>query len=85
MLAEVRANAEEKKKLEVALENTTTYLKAAELANEELGNELAELLVLANIPNAKKEELYSRHLAAVKEMHEAVNTEVIPNDHGTEE
>ena len=50
------------------------------LANVELANEVAELLVLANIPNSKKEELYSRHLAAVGAIAEAekieVNTEV---------
>lgn len=85
LLAEVRSSAEEKKRLEEALEKTQTYLKASELANVELGNELAELLVLANIPNSKKEELYSRHRAAVDEIIKAEHTEVISNDHGTEE
>ena len=85
LLAEVRESAEEKKRLEETLDKTMTYLKAAELANVELGNELAELLVLANIPNSKKEELYSRHRAAVDEIIKAEHTEVISNDHGTEE
>lgn len=73
MLAEVRANAEEKQKLEQALTEVQAYLKTAKLANVELANEVAELLVLANIPNSKKEELYSRHLAAVGAIADAEN------------
>lgn len=65
LLAEIRQSDEEKKKLEVALTEVENYLKTAKLANTELANEVAELLVLANIPNSKKEELYSRHRAAV--------------------
>lgn len=65
LLSEIRKNDEEKKKLETALTEVESYLKTAKLANTELANEVAELLVLANIPNAKKEELYSRHRAAV--------------------
>ena len=80
LLAEVRANAEEKMKLEQALSDASAFIKTAKLANVELANEVAELLVLANIPNSKKEELYSRHLAAVGAIAEAekieVNTEV---------
>lgn len=76
LLAEVRQNAEEKKRLEAALTEVETYLKTAKLANVELANEVAELLVLANIPNSKKEELYSRHLAAVGAIADAEKTEV---------
>ena len=47
------------------LDNTTDKLETCCRANIEFANELAELLVLANIPNAKKEELYARHRAAV--------------------
>lgn len=47
------------------LDNTTKSLETCCRANIEFANELAELLVLANIPNAKKEELYARHRAAV--------------------
>lgn len=65
LLAEIRQSAEEKKKLEAALADVEAYLKTAKLANVELSNELAELLILANIPNSKKEELYSRHRAAI--------------------
>ena len=51
------------------------YIKASKLANVELANELAELLVLANIPNSKKDELYSRHIAAVAAISDAEKTE----------
>lgn len=80
LLAEVRQNAEEKKRLETALNEVENYLKTSKLANVELANEVAELLVLANIPNSKKEELYSRHLAAVGAIAEAERTEVKEDD-----
>ena len=78
LLAEIRQSDEEKKKLEAALTEVENYLKTAKLANVELSNEVAELLVLANIPNAKKEELYARHRAAVDALDAAdhKNTEV---------
>lgn len=84
LLAEFRANAEEKQKLEKTLAEVQTFLKTAKLANVELANEVAELLVLANIPNSKKEELYSRHLAAVGAIADAEKTEVIADDNGKE-
>mgnify|MGYP006988395742 CR=1 FL=1 len=65
LLAEVRQSDEEKKKIEAALAKADNHLQMSKLANTELANEVAELLVLANIPNSKKEELYSRHRAAV--------------------
>lgn len=80
LLAEVRKNAEEKKTLEGLIAEVENYLKTAKLANVELSNEVAELLVLANIPNAKKEELYSRHRAAVDALASAEQTEVIVDD-----
>ena len=79
-LTECRANAEDKEKLAGMLAKADTFIESAKLANKELANEIAELLCLANIPNSKKEELYSRHLAAVKGIAEAENTEVIHND-----
>lgn len=84
LLAEFRVNVEEKHKLEQALADVHTFLKSAKLANVELANEVAELLVLANIPNSKKEELYSRHLAAVGAISDAEKTEVITDDNGNE-
>ena len=85
LLAEVRQNDEEKKRLETALTQVESYLKTAKLANVELANEVAELLVLANIPMAKKQELYARHLAAVGAITDAENTEVKTDDNGKEE
>lgn len=78
LLAEIRQSDDEKKKLEAALTDVEGYLKTAKLANVEFANELAELLVLANIPNAKKEELYARHRAAVDAIDAAdhIKTEV---------
>ena len=77
LLSEIRSNAEEKKSLEETLASVETFLKTAKLATLELSNEVAELLVLANIPNSKKEELYARHTKAVHEL-ETVE-EVIAN------
>ena len=81
LLEEYRSNAVEKQKLEQTLNEALTYIKTAKLANVEFANELAELLVLANIPNSKKDELYSRHIAAVKAIEKA---EVTTNDNGEE-
>jgi hypothetical protein len=67
-------------KMESMFSENSKYLKATRLANLELANEVAELLVLANIPNSKKDELYARHLAAVNaiaEAESAVETEEV--------
>lgn len=80
MLEEIRKNAEEKQSLEEMLCSVKKALETLKLADIEFGNEVAELLVLANIPNAKKEELYSRHRAAVDAIATAEKTEVITND-----
>lgn len=80
MLDEIRKNAEEKQSLEDMLCSVQKALDTLKMADIEFGNEVAELLVLANIPNAKKEELYSRHRAAVNAIATAENTEVITND-----
>ena len=85
LLSAFRINSEEKQKLEKALSDVQTFLKTSKLANMELANEVAELLVLANIPNSKKEELYSRHLAAVGAITEAEKLEVTTDDNGQEE
>lgn len=78
LLEEIRKNAEDKKSLEDTLTEVATFLKTAKLANLELSNEVAELLVLANIPNSKKEELYARHTQAVHELEKVEG--VITND-----
>lgn len=77
-LAEMRKSAEEKKSLEETLKHVETFLKSTKLATLELSNEVAELLVLANIPNSKKDELYARHTKAVHEIESA--EEVTSND-----
>ena len=81
LLAEIRRSDDEKKRLETALAEVESLMKTAKLANVELANEVAELLVLANIPNSKKEELYARHRAAVVAIEAADNktTEVMDN------
>lgn len=62
----------------------TNHLEASKRANVELANEVAELLILANIPNSKKDELYARHLAAVNAIAEVEyideDTEVKENE-----
>ena len=84
LLTAFNASEEDKQKLEAKLDEVNNHLKTAKLANMELANEVAELLVLANIPNSKKEELYARHLAAVGAISEAEHTEVIINENGQE-
>lgn len=78
LLAEIRTSAEEKKNLEETLTNVQTFLKTAKSATIELSNEVADLLVLANIPNSVKDELYARHAKAVHELEAA--EEVMSND-----
>ena len=83
MLEEYKKTAEENKRLTEMLEAIDNHLKTSKQANIEFANELAELLVLANIPNSKKDELYARHLAAVNSIAEtevAVHEEVKVND-----
>ena len=82
LLGEVRKTTEEKLTLEATLNNIETFLKTSKLAMIEVSNEVAELLVLANIPNSKKDELYARHMKAVHELEAA--EEVTSND-GKEE
>lgn len=76
LLGEISKSDEEKKRLESALTTFESYMKSAKLANKALADELADLLLLANIPNSKKEELYSRHLEAVRAIVDAEKTEV---------
>lgn len=78
LLTQFKKTAEDNVKLEAALAKVEGYLVNAKKANIELSNELAELLVLSNIPNSKKEELYSRHRAAIDAI--ADITEVIEDD-----
>ena len=72
LLSEVRANDDEKKAMQTMFANMQAYLTASTQANVEFSNVLAELLVLANIPNSKKDELYARHRAAVDALNAVV-------------
>ena len=74
LLEEVQRNDAERTELESNLKEVTKYLKATRLANKELGNEIAQLLLLANIPNSVKDELYARHIAAMNAIAEAEGT-----------
>lgn len=71
VLAEFRKTADEKKKLEDALMLLIPLMNTVKCAALELSNEVAELLVLANIPNSKKDELFARHKKAVHEIEAA--------------
>ena len=85
LLSEVRANAEEKQELKTMLANVLLYLETAKQANVEFSNELAELLVLANIPTSKKDELYARHKAAIEALEAVIPvrlTEEVSADDG---
>ena len=81
LLAAYKQTAEDNKKLVAELNEHKKYLKAAKKANVEFSNELAELLILANIPNSKKEELYGRHRAAVA----LLDTAEVTEDEGNKE
>lgn len=80
LLEKYKQSEEDKKKLEDTLAAFNKHLETSKKANIEFANELAELLVLANIPNSKKDELYSRHVAAVHAIEEAEAEEVKKDD-----
>ena len=87
LLEQFRKTAEDNQKLEAELLEVKKYLQLSKSANVEFANELAELLTLANIPNYKKEEIGSRHLAAVNAIAEAeakTETEEVKKDVGEE-
>ena len=71
MLSEIRRNNDERANLEESLAEVSKHLKATRLANVELSNVMAEILLYANIPNSKKDEFYARHLSAVNLIAEA--------------
>ena len=63
-----------------ALLEASKVMEACKKAVLEDGNMVAELLMLANIPNSKKEEIYARHLSAVNAIAEAEKSEVATDD-----
>lgn len=80
LLEEVRANEEEKQKLADTLASVEKYLATTKEANIALANEVAELLLLANIPTSRKDELYAAHLATVARIKALEESEVTDND-----
>lgn len=80
LLEKYKQSEEDKKRLEDTLTAFNKHLETAKQANIEFANELAELLVLANIPNSKKDELYARHIAAVNAIAESEAGEVKKDD-----
>jgi soluble cytochrome b562 len=80
LIETIRVSEEEKKALQNALTKVESYLNTAKIANIEFANELAELLCLANIPNAKKDELYKKHVEGVQKL----EAEEVKSDDGTE-
>lgn len=77
-LSKLNRSEEEKKILETTVAQVDTFLKSAKVAILDLADELAELLLLANIPNAKKEEALKIHQEALKKINEIEG--VINND-----
>lgn len=80
LIEEIRISETEKTALKDALVKVESYLNTSKLANLEFADELANLLCLANIPNSKKEELFSSHRAAVAAIAEAETAEVKVDD-----
>lgn len=78
VLSKYEKSEEEKKALEGMLNKVTTLLETSKIAMVELGNEFAELLLLANIPNAKKESVYASHKEAMQKLEKVEG--VINND-----
>lgn len=70
-LEEIRRNDEQRVKLEESLTEVSSYLKATRMANVELADVMAEILLYANIPVSRKDVFYARHLAAVNAIKEA--------------
>lgn len=77
-LSKLNRSEEEKKILETTVAQVDTFLKSAKVAILDLADELAELLLLANIPIAKKEEALKIHQEALKKINEIEG--VINND-----
>lgn len=69
---------DDKLSLEATLEKTMMFINTSKLAVVELSNMLAELLLLSNIPNSKKESFYAKHREAIRKLEEAEG--VINND-----
>lgn len=72
LLEAYNSSEDARKKLETELIETKEYLRVDSMANLEFANMFEELLVLANIPNYKKQEMGERHLARVADIQKAL-------------
>lgn len=62
----VTKTAEEREALEAALAKNNDLMNKAVIALMENSDEIANLLLMSNIPTSKKEEMYNNHYEAVK-------------------
>lgn len=74
LLQSLRNEADEKLTLEQIIKGISERLDKFMLADKELSDEIAQLLNLSNLPNSVKDELYARHIAAVKLIEGEVST-----------
>lgn len=71
LIESVTKSDAEKTELTKALVRVESYINTAKIATLDLGNLIDDLLLLANIPTAKKSELHSAHLEHMKRLDEA--------------
>lgn len=69
-LKSVVKTSEERDELEKKLAENSKLLEKAIIAVEDSADTVANLLIMSNIPNSKKEEIYSKHVAAVNSLKE---------------
>ena len=69
-LKSVVKTSEERDELEKKLAENSKLLEKAIIAVEDSADTVANLLIMSNIPNSKKEEFYSTHVAAVNALKE---------------
>lgn len=68
LLDKLAKSEEEKRKLEEIVGSIESVMRAVKGAAVEASNEVAELILLANLPTSVKDELYSKHLKSIKEI-----------------
>ena len=78
-LGTISKTAEERDELEKKLAENNKLLERTIIAVKDCSDMVANLLIMSNIPNSKKEEVYSRHLELVKLL-EDIGSEVTHRD-----
>lgn len=68
VLEKLERSEEEKRMLEETVSRIESVMKAVKGAAVEASNEVAELILLANLPNSVKDELYAKHLKSIEEI-----------------